>query len=137
MGKPNCYGDDDMYSGTSRICNNCGWRADCKAQITKEGHRSGWSPQTNTHNKKEKHTNGSIGPIMPTGSGNLGIGPSVYNHGDSLAPQFMRYLGYSVAESTLEEARVLVQSMRNNYTQQQIRAVQPLLEITDPTKKDK
>jgi hypothetical protein len=48
----------------------------------------------------------------------------------------MRYLGYSVAEATIEEAKVLVQSMRHNYTQEQIKQVQPIIALAD-TEKDK
>ena len=136
MGKPNCFGDSDYFTETSRICNNCGYRADCKAQVNKDAHRNWSTPGTTSAGKKKAHTNGAIGPIMPSGSGHLGIGQSVYNHGESLAPQFIRYLGYSVAESTLEEARVLVQSMRHNYTTAQMRAAEPLVAITEPKKKE-
>lgn len=132
MGKPNCYGDSDYYSETSRICNACGYRADCKAQVNKDAQRN-WSTPSKT--TKTKQTNGAIGPIMPTGSSHLGVGHSVYNHGDALAPQFMRYVAFSIFESTLEESRVLVQSMRNNYTQQQIQASTPLVEIAEPKEK--
>lgn len=126
---PNCFGDDVYYAETSRICNNCGYRAECAAQVNKEGYRSGWkSPETVTTSRSTStnKTNGRIAPIIPTaGSGALSIGSSVYNHRSALAPQFMRYLGYSVAEATLEEARVLVQSMRNNYTAEQVNANAP------------
>lgn len=135
MAKPNCYGDSDYYAETSRICNNCGYRADCKAQVNKDINRNWSTPSTSSYDKK-KHTNGSIGPIMPSVAGGLTIGSSVYNHSNSLAPQFMRYLGYSVAEATIEEAKVLVQSMRHNYTQEQIKQVQPIIALAD-TEKDK
>ncbi len=136
MGKPNCFGDSDYYAETSRICNNCGYRADCKAQVNKDAHRNWSTPSSTSHDKtKKKHTNGSIGPIMPNVAAGLTIGSSVYNHSDSLAPQFMRYLGYSVAEATIEECKVLVQSMRHNYTESQIKLAQPVIEISNTQEK--
>lgn len=123
MGKPNCFGDSDYFSEVSRICNNCGYRLDCKATVNKDINRN-WSVHHAT--RKVKQTNGQIGPIMPNGSSHLSIGNSVYNHQESLAPQFIRYLGYSVAESTLEEARTLVQSMRSNYVAAQVKATTPV-----------
>ena len=134
MAKPNCYGDSDYFSEVSRICNNCGYRLECKSTVNKDINRNWSTPGTST-TAKTKQTNGSIGPIMLNGPSPLSIGNSVYNHKTALAPQFIRYLGYSVAESTIEEAKILVQSMRSNYVAEQVKATTPLT-VTNVEKKD-
>ena len=65
----------------------------------------------------------------------LAVGNSPYNHGKDLAPQFFKYLGYSVMEVTLEEGLNLVRSARTHYATENMKDI-ALLVGADKDKED-
>jgi len=56
----------------------------------------------------------------------MSVGLSPYNHARPLAPQFFRYLGFSVAKTTLIEGIQLIDSAREHYAQENMREVEAL-----------
>ncbi len=124
--KPACFGNDAEYSETSRVCSSCSWRFDCKKavdhQVNAASASSPWAVKKRTPSTatKTNATNGSLEPIT-VGKALLAAGTSPYNHSKDLAPQFFRYLGYSVMEVTLEEGLNLVRSSRTHYAEENMR----------------
>lgn len=116
---PDCFGKDTDYSETSRICLGCGWRWDCKSKVNSKANQvSSWGSARST--AKKKATNGDLAPVT-AGKALLAVGSSPYNHNKELAPQFFKYLGYSVVEVTLEEGLNLVRSSREHFAQENMK----------------
>lgn len=135
MSKPTCYGKDTDFSETSRVCNGCGWRFDCKKEVERGANapQSPWGVKRRTTSSTSS-TNGSLEPIT-VGKAMLAVGNSPYNHGKDLAPQFFKYLGYSVMEVTLEEGLNLVRSARTHYATENMKDI-ALLIGADKDKED-
>ena len=56
----------------------------------------------------------------------MSVGLSPYNHSRPLAPQFFRYLGFSVAKTTLIEGIQLIDSAREHYAQENMKEIEAL-----------
>jgi hypothetical protein len=132
--KPDCFGDDTQYAETSRICNGCGWRWDCKREVNAGVNRpAAWGSTPTRRTSQTNATNGSLEPIT-VGKAMLAAGHSPYNHGKELAPQFFKYLGYSVMEVTLEEGLNLVRSARTHYATENMKGLDLVLPVDDKEK---
>jgi len=129
--KPSCFGDSDEYTPTSSICKKCPFRHDCRDEVDSQVNKGAatygtyYSSGSNTKNGK---TNGQIQPLS-AGKALMSIGASPYNHAKPLAPQFFRYLGFSVAKTTLIEGIQLIDSARDHYAQENIREIEALTNL--------
>jgi len=122
--KPQCFGDSDEYSPISGICKKCPYRHDCREECDRQANR-GAATYGTSQRKKGSKTNGEIEPLS-AGKAIMSVGLSPYNHSRALAPQFFRYLGFSVAKTTLVEGIQLIDSAREHYAQENMRDVEAL-----------
>ena len=129
--KPTCFGDSDEYSPTSSICKKCPFRHDCRDEVDSQVNK-GAAVYGNTYvtRSKDSKTNGSIQPLS-AGKALMSIGVSPYNHVKPLAPQFFRYLGFSVAKTTLVEGIQLIDSAREHYALENVREIEALTRLGD------
>ena len=121
--KPSCFGDSDEYSPISGICKKCPYRHDCREECDSQANRGAATYNGNAPRKQK--TNGQIEPLS-AGKAIMSVGLSPYNHARPLAPQFFRYLGFSVAKTTLIEGIQLIDSAREHYAQENMREVEAL-----------
>ena len=122
--KPQCFGDSDEYSPISSICKKCPYRHDCREECDSQANKGAANYGTANASRKSK-TNGQIEPLS-AGKAIMSIGLSPYNHARPLAPQFFRYLGFSVAKTTLIEGIQLIDSARDHYAQENMREIEAL-----------
>ena len=117
---PQCFGDTDEYSPISGICKKCPYRHDCREECDSQVNKGAASYGSTRTSRKKKKTDGEIAPLS-AGKALMSVGLSPYNHSRPLAPQFMRYLGLSVARITLEEGIQLIDSAREHYAEENMR----------------
>lgn len=129
--KPSCFGDSDEYTPTSSICKKCPFRHDCRDEVDSQVNKAAATYGTfySSGSNKTKKTNGQIQPLS-AGKALMSVGMSPYNHAKPLAPQFFRYLGFSVAKTTLIEGIQLIDSARDHYAQENIREIEALVSVT-------
>ena len=136
--KPSCFGDSDDYSPLSVICKKCPYRHDCREACDSQANKAAGvygSFQQVRKAQGSSQTNGDIAPLS-AGKAIMSVGASPYNHARPLAPQFFRYLGFSVARTTLMEGIQLSDSARDHYAQENMRDVDALGSLLGGTDDD-
>ena len=123
--KPQCFGDSDEYSPISGICKKCPYRHACREECDSQANRGAARYGTTHTSRKQEKTNGQIEPLS-AGKALMSVGLSPYNHSRPLAPQFFRYLGFSVAKTTLIEGIQLIDSAREHYAQENMKEIEAL-----------